>query len=64
MTDFSLTELNEKISQKSTFVKPLLESIEKIVVGQKEIVSRKIIIFFHNQLFIKFLHIRVIKIAF
>ncbi len=43
MTDFSLTELNEKISQKSTFVKPLLESIEKIVVGQKEIVQKIII---------------------
>ena len=32
MTDFSLTELNDKISKESAFVKQLMDEIGKVIV--------------------------------
>ncbi len=43
MTDFSLTELNEKIAKESAFVNPLQTKIAEVVVGQNEIVSKILI---------------------
>ena len=43
MTDFSLTELNDKISKESAFVKPLMDEIGKVIVGQNEVVTKIII---------------------
>ncbi len=43
MTDFSLTELNEKIAKESAFVKPLQDEIAEVVVGQNEIVTKILI---------------------
>ena len=43
MTDFSLTELNDKISKESAFVKLLIDGIGKVIVGQKEVVTKILI---------------------
>tara|TARA_B100000315_G_scaffold260915_1_gene327268 strand:- start:2991 stop:3986 length:996 start_codon:yes stop_codon:yes gene_type:complete len=43
MDEFSLTELNDRISRKSDFVKPLRDEIEKVIVGQKEIITKILI---------------------
>ena len=43
MTDFSLTELNDKISKESAFVKPLMDEIGKVIVGQNEVVTKILI---------------------
>ena len=43
MTDFSLTELNDKISKESVFVKPLMDEIGKVIVGQNEVVTKILI---------------------
>ena len=43
MTDFSLTELNDKISRESAFVKPLVDEIGKVIVGQNEVVTKILI---------------------
>ena len=40
MDEFSLTELNDRISRESDFVKPLRDEIEKVIVGQKEIITK------------------------
>ena len=43
MTDFSLTELNDKISKESAFVKTLMDEIGKVIVGQNEVVTKILI---------------------
>ena len=43
MTDFSLTELNDKISRESAFVKPLADEIGKVIIGQNEVVTKILI---------------------
>ena len=43
MTDFSLTEFNDKISKESAFVKPLMDEIGKVIVGQNEVVTKILI---------------------
>ncbi|MEE2876938.1 MAG: MoxR family ATPase [Candidatus Neomarinimicrobiota bacterium] len=43
MTDFSLTELNEKIAKESEFVKPLQDEIAEVVVGQNTIITKILI---------------------
>ena len=43
MTDFSLTELNDKISRESAFVKPLMDEIGKVIVGQNEVLTKILI---------------------
>ena len=43
MTDFSLTELNDKISRESAFVKPLTDEIGKVIIGQNEVVTKILI---------------------
>ena len=43
MTDFSLTELNDKIYKESAFVKPLMDEIGKVIVGQNEVVTKILI---------------------
>ncbi len=43
MTEFNLTELNEKITKESAFVQLLLGGIEQVIVGQKEIINKILI---------------------
>ena len=43
MTDFSLTELNDKISKESAFEEPLIDEIGKVIVGQNEVVTKILI---------------------
>ena len=43
MTDFNLTELNDKISKESAFVKPHMDEIGKVIVGQNEVVTKILI---------------------
>ncbi|MFQ6616888.1 MAG: AAA family ATPase, partial [Fidelibacterota bacterium] len=43
MTDFSLTELNERIAGEASFIDPLFVEISKVIVGQKEIVTKILI---------------------
>lgn len=43
MSDFSLSEINEKISAQSSFVDDLKAGLRQIIVGQKELVNKIII---------------------
>jgi len=43
MTDFSLSEINEKIAKESVFVETLFEEISKVIIGQKEIITKILI---------------------
>lgn len=43
MTDFRLSELNEKIADEASFVDPLFGEISKVIVGQREIVTKILI---------------------
>ena len=43
MSEFSLSAINERISESSKFVKPLRENLEKVIVGQEELLNKIII---------------------
>ena len=43
MSEFSLSAINDRISESSKFVKPLRENLEKAVVGQEELLNKIII---------------------
>lgn len=43
MSDFSLSQLNDKIGKESIFVQSLINGISQVVVGQKEIVEKILI---------------------
>ena len=43
MSDFNLSAINERINQFSSFVQPLQNNLNKIVVGQKELLNKIII---------------------
>ena len=43
MSEFSLSAINERISEFSKFVKPLRENLEKVVVGQEELLNKIVI---------------------
>ena len=43
MSEFSLSAINERISESSKFVEPLRENLEKVVVGQEELLNKIII---------------------
>jgi MoxR-like ATPase len=43
MTDFSLSQINEKISESSSFVDDLLLSMNKVILGQEELVNKIIV---------------------
>jgi len=43
MKEFSLTEINEKISKESAFVDDLRKSISQVIIGQKELIDKIII---------------------
>ena len=43
MSDFSLTEINERISQESTFVDDVKKALKEVIVGQEELVNRILI---------------------
>lgn len=43
MGEFNLKELNEKIAREAAFVNPLVDEISKVIVGQKEIVTKILI---------------------
>ena len=43
MNNFSLTEINEKISERSKFVADLKKNMENVVSGQSELINKLII---------------------
>ena len=43
MSEFSLSAINERILESSKFVKPLRENLEKVIVGQEELLNKIII---------------------
>ncbi|MDC0383875.1 MoxR family ATPase [Candidatus Marinimicrobia bacterium] len=43
MTDFSLNQINQKISESSSFVDDLLLSMNKVILGQEELVNKIIV---------------------
>ena len=44
MNNFSLTEINEKISERSKFVADLKKNMGNVVSGQSELINKLIII--------------------
>ena len=40
MSEFSLTEINDKISQTSAFVDELKKTMNQIIVGQDELINK------------------------
>ena len=43
MSEFSLSAINERILESSKFINPLIENLEKAVVGQEELLNKIII---------------------
>ena len=43
MTDFSLTQINEKISDSSRFIDDLISSMNKVIIGQEKLIDKIII---------------------
>ena len=43
MSEFSLTEINERISQESSFIDEIKRALREVIVGQKELVNRILI---------------------
>ena len=43
MSEFSLTEINDKISQTSAFVDELKKTMNQIIVGQDELINKLLI---------------------
>ncbi|SVB02267.1 uncharacterized protein METZ01_LOCUS155121, partial [marine metagenome] len=43
MSEFSLSEINERISKQSKFVDSLKKSIGEVIVGQNELVDKILI---------------------
>ena len=43
MTDFSLSQINKKISESSKFIDPLVSSMNDVIIGQEELINKIII---------------------
>ena len=43
MSEFSLTEINERISQESSFIDEIKKALREVIVGQEELVNRILI---------------------
>ena len=43
MSEFSLTEINDKISRTSVFIDELKKTINRIIVGQNELINNILI---------------------
>ena len=43
MSEFSLSEINERISRESSFVDTLKEAVSETIVGQADLVNRLLI---------------------
>ena len=43
MSDFSLTAINDRISKVSTFVQPLRDNLNRVIVGQGKLIDKIII---------------------
>ena len=43
MSEFSLSEINDRITKESAFIKPLRESVGEVIVGQNELVNKILI---------------------
>ena len=43
MSDFSLTTINDRISKASTFVQPLSNNLNRVIVGQEKLIDKIII---------------------
>ncbi|HIA80336.1 MAG TPA: MoxR family ATPase [Candidatus Marinimicrobia bacterium] len=48
MSDFSLTEINERISKTSTFVDSLKEDLNQVIVGQETLINKVLICMLAN----------------
>ena len=48
MSDFSLTEINERISKTSTFVGSLKDDLNKVIVGQETLINKILICMLAN----------------
>ena len=48
MSDFSLTEINERISKTSTFVGPLKNDLNNVIVGQETLINKILICMLAN----------------
>ena len=43
MSDFSLSAINDRISKASTFVQPLRDNLNRVIVGQEKLIDKIII---------------------
>ena len=43
MSDFSLSEINERISKESVFIDKLRDEISSVVIGQTDLINRLLI---------------------
>ena len=43
MSEFSLSEINDRIAKESTFIDPLRSSIGEVIVGQDELINKILI---------------------
>ena len=43
MSDFSLSEINERISKSSTFIDNLKQGMSQVILGQEELVNKILI---------------------
>ncbi len=48
MSDFSLSEINDKISKSSSFIDDLKKGINQVILGQDELISKIIISILSN----------------
>ena len=46
MKEFSLTEINEKISTESVFVDDLKKALGRVIIGQEELINKIIVSLF------------------
>ena len=48
MSDFSLTEINEKISNSSQFVDDITKQLNRVILGQEELLEKILISLLSN----------------
>ena len=58
MSDFSLTEINERISKTSTFVGPLKNDLNNVIVGQETLINKILICMLANGHTVSYTHLR------
>ena len=48
MSEFSLSEINDRIAKESKFIEPLKSSIGEVIVGQEDLINKILIGSFHK----------------